>query len=484
MERDDILKVYEAGPEAVITLIQGLMDVHQRQINELTATIVKLQARIEELEFQTKKNSHNSNKPPSSDGMRKERGKKPRRKSRRRPGGQKGHEGHQLRITGSPDHIQVHDIKKCRNCCGTLSGTKTIGIERRQVFDLPDVKLEVTEHQAATKECPFCGSINKAEFPDGVTRPTQYGKRIKGMAVYLNQYQLLPYERLVAFMNDIFGLTISKGTLYNFNKQGYEILKPVEEKTKELLKRSLIIHSDETGISCDKTLQWLHVASTARLTFYLVHAKRGKDAMDDMGILPDYEGRVIHDFWKPYFRYDINHGMCNAHSIRELTFIYEEYKQKWASDMIGLLLRIKKKVDCCTKRLHASTIQSFEKEYELIIRKGLLKNPRSPGEKHRRGRKKQTKARNLLNRLNEYKNEVLAFMFDVSVPFDNNQAERDLRMVKVQQKISGCFRSEEGAGNFCRIRGYISTVRKNGINVFDALQGIFDGKPFYPKFAE
>lgn len=484
MEREDILKVYEAGPEAVVSLIQGLIAAHQKQINELTGTIEKLQKRVEELEIQVNKNSHNSNKPPSSDGMRKQRGKKSRKKSRKKPGGQKGHEGHQLKMSKNPDHRQIHDVEKCRGCNESLEGTEASDYDRRQVFDIPEIKLEVTEHQAAIKECPLCGCINKADFPEGITRPTQYGKRIKGLAVYLSQYQLLPYERLVDFMRDIFGFTLSKGTVYNFNKQGYEFLKPVEDKIKGLLKKSSIVHSDETGISCVKTLQWLHVASTSLLTYYLIHAKRGKDAMDDMGILPDYQGRVIHDFWKPYFRYDVQHGMCNAHTIRELTFIHEEYKQKWADEMIGLLLRIKKKVDRCVRGLCASTKQVFEKDYDLIIKKGFLKNPRLPGENHKRGRKKQTKARNLLSRLETYKNEILAFMFDISVPFDNNQAERDLRMVKVQQKISGCFRSEEGAKFFCRIRGYISTVRKNDINVFDALQGIFEERIISTKFAE
>jgi transposase len=365
-----------------------------------------------------------------------------------------------------------------------LENAEIIGYNRRQVIDTPEIKLEVTEHQALIKKCTRCGCVNKANFPNDVTRPIQYGKRIKGLVVYMSQYQLLPYERLVDFMKDIFGCTLSKGTVYNFNKQGFTLLEPVEEKIKELLKNSSILHSDETGISCDKQLNWLHVASTSRLTYYLVHEKRGKDAMDDMGILPDYKGRVIHDFWSPYFRYDVEHGMCNAHTIRELIFIYEEYKQKWADEMIGLLLRIKKKTDFCTRGLHSSTIKAFENEYCRILKKGFQKNPHLPGNEHKRGRKKQSKARNLLSRLETYKNEVLAFMFDIFVHFDNNQAERDLRMVKVHQKISGCFRSKEGAEIYCRVRGYISTVRKNDLNIFDALQGIFIGKPFYPSFAE
>ena len=464
MEREDIIKVYEAGPDAVVALIQGLINTHQKQIAELATTIEKLQTRVDELESQVKKNSHNSSKPPSTDGFKKQRGQRGLKKSRKKPGGQKGHEGHQLKMSKSPDHIQIENVKECKNCHQSLDNAEIIGYDRRQVIDTPETKLEVTEHQALIKKCSGCGCINTAKFPEGITRPAQYGKRIKGLVLYLSQYQLLPYERLVDLLKDIFGCTLSKGSVYNFNKQGFNLLEPVEEKTKELLKNSSILHSDETGITCDKTLYWLHVASTSRLTYYFVHAKRGKDAMDEMDILPDYKGRVIHDFWKPYFRYDLEHGMCNAHTIRELIFIYEEYKQKWADEMIGLLLRIKKKTDFCTRGLHASTIAAFENEYLRILKKGFLKNPYLPGDEHKRGRKKQSKAHNLLCRLETYKNEVLAFMFDILIPFDNNQAERDLRMIKVHQKISGCFRSKEGAEIYCRVRGYISTVE--GINIF------------------
>jgi transposase len=474
MKREDIIKVYEAGPEAVVTLVQGLFDV-----------IEKLQLRVEKLEEQINKNSHNSSKPPSSDGFNKQRGQRGHKKSRKKPGGQKGHDGHQLRMTDSPNHIQIENIEECKNCNASLENAKIVGYKRRQVVDLPKGNLEATEHQALIKECSCCGCINEADFPQDVTRPAQYGERIKGLVVYMSQYQLLPYERLVEFLKDIFGCTLSKGTVYNFNKQGFDRLKPVEEQTKELLKSTSVLHSDETGILCDKTLHWLHVASTSLLTYYHVDTKRGKEAMDTMAILPGYKGRVIHDFWKPYFRYDVEHGMCNAHLIRELIFIYEEYKQKWADEMIGLLLRIKKKTESCTGRaMKASTIAAFEKEYLQLLRKGFLKNPIQSGNKHIRGRKKQSKARNLLSRLETYKNEVLAFMFEITVPFDNNQAERDLRMVKVQQKISGCFRSKQGAEIYCRVRGYISTVRKNNSDVFDALQGLFAGEPFYPKFAE
>lgn len=487
MEREDILKVYEAGPDEVVKLVQYLYTViesQQKQIEELTTTVKKLTVRVEELESQIKKDSHNSNKPPSSDGLRKRRGNKSRKKSGNKPGGQNGHTGFQLKMNNDPDHIVVHPVGKCGTCNVSLEGIEPAGFDRRQVFDIPPAKLEVTEHRIETKVCPYCGKVNKATFPLGITRPTQYGSRIKGLVVYLNQYQLIPYERLVELVSDLYGFKISKGSVYNFNKNGFKTLETVEEAIKGKLRASPILHADETGVSCCNSLQWLHVLSTSRLTCYLIHAKRGKEAIDAMGIMPDFHGRLVHDFWKPYFRYDIRHAMCNAHTIRELTFIHEEYKQKWAIEMIQLLLDIKKRADRHTRGFHSDTVKDYETRYDRIILKGLRKNPRLPGELKKRGRKKQTKARNLVDRLQRYKTEVLAFMYDVTIPFDNNLAERDLRMAKVQQKISGCFRSEDGAAFFSRIRGYISTVRKNGINVFDALQTVFEGRPTIPIFAE
>jgi transposase len=487
MEREEILKVYKAGPDEVVKLVQGLYAViekQQKQIEELTTTVNKLQARVEELESRIKKDSHNSNKPPSSDGVRKRKESRSRRKSGRKQGGQNGHEGNQLKMTETPDTIVVHRLHRCRSCHGSLKDTAVKGHERRQVFDIPPVKLEVTEHRVETKVCPHCGKVSKADYPDDVRRPAQYGSRIKGFTVYLNQYQLIPYERLVELLKDLFGVNISAGTVYNFNKQGYEILEPVEQTIKDQLRESPLLHADETGVSCGNSLQWLHVLATSHLTYYLVHAKRGKEATDAMGILPEYNGIVLHDFWKPYFRYGAGHALCNAHIIRELTFILEEYRQKWAGDMITHLLGIKSRIDRCTRGLQEKTLRTFEIEYDRIIGKGMRKNPRMQGKSHVRGRVKQTKARNLLERMRDYKSAVLAFMYDGSVPFDNNQAERDLRMAKVQQKISGCFRSESGAAFFSRIRGYISTTRKNGMNVFDALQGMFAGYLFIPKFAE
>jgi transposase len=466
MNRDDIRKVYERGPEAVIELIEMLF------------------ARIEELERRLNKDSHNSNKPPSSDGLSRKERRALERKNRKKRGGQNGHEGKQLKMSATPDHKKVHRVAKCRKCHGTLAGVEAKGCKKRQVFDIPPVSIEVTEHQAEVKECPHCGAITEAQFPEGVTRPAQYGSRIKGFITYLSQYQLVPYDRIAELLEDIFGIRISTGTIYNTNRQAYEAGAAPEEAVREMLKEQPLMHADETGVFCGGSLKWLHVLSTEKLTYYSIHAKRGKDAINDIGIIPDYRGILMHDFWSSYLSYPCSHVFCNSHLLRELNGIHEDFGQKWAAEMIELLLSVKKQVDSRELRLNTGTISAFEKTYARILTKGFRVNPLKHDHQRRRGRKKKSKPINLLDRLKTYKDGILAFMHDLSIPFDNNQAERDLRMVKVQQKISGCFRSDEGGMFFSRIRGYISTVKKNNVNVFKALQGLFDNRPFMPYCAE
>jgi transposase len=305
-------------------------------------------------------------------------------------------------------------------------------------------------------------------------------------------YQFHPYDRNREFFEDVFSHSLSVGTLWQANLTCYNVLEVPATVTKQLIIDSPVARFDETGYAVNGKRQWLHVASTPDFTYYLPHPKRGSEAMDEMGILPLYKGTAVHDFWKSYFKYDCDHGLCNAHHLRELIFIYEQYDQSWAQDMITLLLKIKQTVDEAKESrdcLDQKTIQYFEKEYQGILDKGFGEclplekaNPPPQTEEipRKRGRRKQSKAKNLLDRLKEYQKEALAFMYDFNVPFDNNLAERDIRMMKVQQKISGCFRSNEGAKIFCRIRGYISTVRKQGINVLEAIQMAMEGKPFIP----
>ena len=482
LSREDILAVYEEGPEAVVALVQTLCSITNKQ----AARIAELEERVKSLEDQINKNSHNSSKPPSTDPFRKIKGQ--RKPSGKSVGGQKGHKGHTLEMAKNPDHLIVHPVIKCESCGRFLCDTVATSYERRQVFDLPPIKVEVFEHQAERKICPNCGCLNKATFPKEVAHPVQYGTRLKSVAAYLNQYQLVPFDRLSETFVDLFSHRLSQSTLIDINRACYEILGPVEDAIKQQLIASPVICLDETGMRIEGKRKWCHVVSTENLTYYAANPHRGSKANEDMGILPVYRGTAMHDGWSSYFKFKCKHALCNSHHIRDLLFIHEEDKQNWAKNLIDQLIDIKATVDrrkpiYCN--LDLAEINDFEDRYDHIIERAKLENPppitsNSQEPIKKRGKKKKTKAQNLLERLQKYRREALAFMYDFVVPFDNNQAERDLRMVKVQQKISGNFRSWEGARIFCRIRGYISTVKKHSISVIDAIQGAFEGKPFVP----
>ena len=477
---EEALAIYQAGPE---TSVRVLCELSQ-QVDVLQARSAEFEARVKDLEGQLAKNSRNSSKPPSSDGP-----KKPpcslRQRGKRKPGGQKGHPGRTLQMADEPDHTVVHGVDKCSACGCDLRDEPSGDVEKRQVFDLPPPPgLESTEHQAESKDCPECGHVNKAAFPEGVNAPVQYGSRVKAIAAYLREYQLLPSQRTCELLWDVHGCRISEGTLANIIESLSDILDKPVEKIAEAIKSSAIAHFDETSCSVKGKRHWLHVSSTQTLTHYQIHEKRGNEATNQIGILPEFAGRAIHDHWKPYFTYECDHGLCNAHHLRELIFVHEHHGQQWAEQMIDCLLSIKEAVDLArseTDRLAEEQIHAFEACYQRIIDAGCAENPlpeEPPGKKKKRGRRKKSKPRNLLERLDEYRQETLAFMYDFNVPFDNNQAERDARMTKVQKKISGTFRSKEGATAFCRIRGYVSTARKNGLNAIDAILNAFAATPY------
>ena len=472
---DEVRALYRQGEDAVVTWFEGL-----------TTVIRTLEARVQVLEDQVTKHSGNSNKPPSSDGLRKPRAARPRKRGQRRSGGQVGHPGQTLRRVEQPDHLQVHPVSQCAQCHLGLAAVPAQAWETRQVFDVPPVRLEVTEHQAECKTCPACGHVTRAAFPPGVDQPVQYGPRVKAQAVYFHHYHFIPVERTAEVFADLYGHRLSEGTIVAAGAALAPQVAPVVAQIKDyLIHQPGVTHFDETGLRVAGRLQWLHSASTAQVTYYACHPKRGTKAMDAIGILPALRGRAMHDHWSAYFHYSIRHASCNAHHLRELAFIAEQYRQRWATRLLELLLTIKAAVDKARAKSPSALTPhrraDFEQQYDEIVRQGLRQNRAAPSPAPpRRGRPKQSPPKNLLDRLKAHRAEVLAFMDDFAVPFDNNQAERDVRMVKVKQKIAGGFRSESGAAIFCHIRSYISTVRKNGQRVIDALHAAVLGHPYVP----
>ncbi len=507
----EIYQTYLRGPAAVIRLFEQALgtqaiygapapDIQQRTIDALSEEIAKRDDRIArlkqelselrgdnhrlrrrnlELEALISKDSHNSSRPPSSDPPWAKRTRSLRRPSGKLRGGQPGHAGHTLRLTQKPQRVITHRPKQCRHCLSPLKKGWSAGAERRQVIDLVPARLRVTEHRAEVVCCPACGKRTKAEFPAGVKATVQYGPSVLARALYLHDYHLLPYARTAEAMKELFGCAISRGTLSTAVKHCADGLIETELKIKRGLRRSAVLHADESGMRVEGKLAYVHVASNKRLTHYGANTRRGKAAMDEIGILPEYHGTCVHDGWLSYTFYpECRHALCGAHLSRELTYFEElsEETQVWASPLKDLLLEMKGEAEraCAEGATHlaAERLADLTTEYDNLVIEGLRAQPRpeAPEQICRQ-------ARNLLLRLERRKEEVLRFLTDFRVPWDNNQAERDLRMVKLQQKVSGCFRTEEGARRFCRIRSYLSTARKQGHVVLAALEGACRGVP-------
>jgi len=415
-------------------------------------------------------NSKNSSKPPSTDPNR---AKEPKNKSDRKSGGQKGHNGTTLQSVPDPDEIESLFIDRRTLPKGRY---QDVGYESRQVVDL-DISKVVTEYRAQILEDQQ-GRRFVAPFPEGVTRPVQYGIGVKVNAVYMSQYQLIPYNRIADHFVDQMQMPISEGSVFNFNKDAFERLEHFEAWIKERLILSSLLHADETGINIGGKLFWFHNASNAEFTYFFPHKKRGGEAMDEIGVLPLFNGVLCHDHWKPYFKYGASHALCNSHHLRELERAWEQDKQQWAKKMAELLKEINNATHEAGGHLDAIASEVYRSRYRALLDEAEKECP-PPDESQRKGRRgklARSKARNLLERFRNFETAVLRFMVEDEVPFSNNQAENDLRMTKVQQKISGCFRSLDGAKMFCRIRSYLSTCRKHGLTSSAALRLLFEDK--------
>ncbi len=396
---------YDAGRTAVVALIQE--------------SFLVFAERIQKLEDQLAKNSSNSGKPPSSDGYEKPAPKSSRRRSGKKSGGQVGHPGHTLLIVARPDKVEPHRVNCCAHCQHSLKKEKVVKIERRQVFDLPEVRLEVTEHQAEIKMCPKCQQITTASFPPEVNQPTQYGKKIKAQMAYFHEYQLLPLKRTQETFKDLYGQSVAEGTIVLACKELAVKVKPANEAIKKHLTYNELVECfDETGIRIESALHWLHVACTRLLTYYEVHKKRGKEAMDAIGILPNFTGRAIHDGLKAYFQYpQLQHGLCNEHHLRSFDFLEERHPQKWVTELSDLMSEIKTTVDTAKEKLKTKLspkiIMNFSARYDALLKQGFQKNkPPKAEEPPKRGRPKQSFAKNLLDHSSDHEEAVLAFMHD------------------------------------------------------------------------
>lgn len=445
----------------------------QSENERLTHENLELQARL-------KQNCTNSSQPPSASPFVKP--KSLRVKTGRKPGGQPGHKGHTLAVKETPDEVIEHKVDICSHCGGDLSAETAQLSQTRQVMDIKITPV-VRQHAVYSKTCPLCGKKTIAAFPQGVEHYIQYGETFRAIMVYLNQGNFVPFDRLSDISRDMFSTPVSPGTLVNIVRECGQSLKDSMSHIKDRLKQSKVLHCDETGARVKGKNRWLHSAGNAQFTYLETHPKRGSAATTDIGILPDFGGVAVHDFWKPYYNYSsCQHGICNAHILRELVGIKDNYSQIWAERMKKLLIEIKQSLEEKGKVLSPKTLDKFEKRYDEILELGEKANPlpcKNQSESHKRGKQARSKARNLLERMRLYKADILRFMHDSEVPFDNNLAERDIRMSKVKQKISDSFRSDGGSSTFDRIRSYIATATKQRISAFAAIQAAISGKPLF-----
>jgi transposase len=483
----DLTKLSVAQKDELIRMLWPL----QQQVQDLTAQMLVMQNRIKQLEGQLALNSRNSSRPPSSDGLRKPAPKSLRAPGQNPSGGQKGHSGNTLRQSARVDETIEHQAATHCSVCHVELHDHTIA-ETRQVFELPKLAMRTVAHQQMRSTCT-CGAVHLGVWPEGVTAPVQYGASVKAMAVHLNQYHLVPLARTAGLMQDLYGAHLSQASIQSFAQDAALALHTTVGAIAQAVQDSSVVHADETGIRIKGKLHWLHCAVTSDLTWLAPHAKRGTQAFEALGLLQGIKGVLVHDGLISYKGLECTHSLCNAHHIRELVYVHEQENEKiwdsWAQEMIDLLLQGLKEVDLAGGPLTELRQTWFEGQWSQLLERGEEFNPRNQrtGTSQdaglgSRGRLKQSKASNLLKRLREHRQDVWRFMRDEGVPFTNNLAEQALRMSKVKQKISGCFRTEHGADTFFMIRSYLATMHKQKVNLFDCLLSVFNRQTIQPCF--
>lgn len=450
----------------------------------LAVKLLALADRVEELERRLGQNPRNSDKPPSSEGYEKPAPRSRRQRTDRSSGGQPGHEGTTLRQVESPDEVVVQVPVACRSCGGSLAGAPVVSTEARQVFDLPPITLRVVEHVLQHRLCG-CGAVTMADVPVGVGAPTQYGPRLKALGTYLLAGQHLPLARTAQLLADLAGARVSQGSLQSWYMDAAAGLDGFDDVLRQRLVAADVLGVDETGIRVDGRLAWVHAARTDLLTRYTVSKRRGAEAMTEAGVLPELtpDTVLVHDFWGPYWTFDVTHAVCGAHLGRELVAACDvEGQQVWAQPLDRLLTEINRTATAArtvgADGLSPSLLATYRARYHDLIEAGWEANP----DHHRgvRSRRRRPKHVNLLDRLDTHRDEVLRYATDLRVPHTNNGSEQDIRPLKIRLKVAGCLRSISGAQAFCRLRSYLSTARKQGQSGFDVITTLHQGNPWIP----
>jgi transposase len=470
------------APAFVDKSLEELLQWAHTDADALVHYTFGLQAELRQLRDRVAQSSRNSSRPPSTDRPEQPQPKSLRQKSGRKPGGQPGHPGHTLRFSDHPQHTQIHPLQECE-CGEDLSQEPALDFERRQVFDLPPLKLECTEHRAEIKDCPSCHKLVTAPFPSEVNAPVQYGKNFRSLLAYFYDAQLGASLRIRQMCEELFGYAVSEGTLQSARQEQYQALEPFEERLKQILPQEPVLHVDETSLPVNRINHWLHVICTPLLTFFSVQKCRGKAAIHAIGIIPQFTGWLMHDFLSSYLSFEnCLHTFCKSHLMRELIFIFEQHHQRWAKDLYDLFLEMLRFVQAQKARaapVDQAEYERWQRRYRKLLRAGRQLNPLTAAQVAGKCRK-QSKEQNLLDRLEAYDDFILAFLWAWELPFTNNEAERDFRFMKSRIKISGCFRTLDGARRHVRIRSYICTLRKQGLPVLEYLRRALDGRPFLP----